>query len=276
LHLSGGARAGAGLISTRSAADVYVSAYSSAPTSMPTTSDFVNIQVSLSISANDESDVTSANVFPAVAAAVSSITVEDLYNFEEEWTSGRRVRRHLLSGTSAVTFSVKKSLATSGYSSAGAFQSAVESELSSAVSSGSLTSNIMSNCGCTLSVSSSSTSLIGAYPTLMPTPAPTSAPKKNKSNGGDDDDTTGVVVGSVFGVIGFVMLVVAGGYFMHAYHRRKFAADFPREPQDGEDAALKQPNPFYRSSSLEMFEKTQSSRPKSTENVVRDSASIAV
>jgi Cu/Zn superoxide dismutase len=289
VHLSSGTRAGAGLIATRSAADVYVSPYSAAPTiapSMlpiyqptigpsfqpslkpssvptiwvvpptttaptpspffsPTSADEVDISVSLSLTADSESDITSSGIFPAVAAAIDSITVDDLFNFEQTWTASRRVRR-LLSGSSVVTFDIRASLATVGFSDASSFESEVESDLSNAVSSGSLASNIETNCGCTLSVESISVALSRAYPTFSPTPLP------NRKHS-DDDDTTAIVIGSIAGAIGFVILVFVAGYMFGQYRRQRFAAEHTLENEgDSSTPSLFMPNPISKQKTLEL------------------------
>jgi hypothetical protein len=85
-----------------------------------------------------------------------------------------------------------------------------------------------------------------AYPTFSPTPLP------NRKHS-DDDDTTAIVIGSIAGAIGFVILVFVAGYMFGQYRRQRFAAEHTLENEgDSSTPSLFMPNPISKQKTLEL------------------------
>jgi hypothetical protein len=249
LHASNGDRVGAGLISTTAAADLAGSTPampSLTPTSVPTSSDTFLVEVTLGLSASDDRDLTADVIFPSVAASVADVEESDLINFRVVSTSGFTRRRRKLLGTAIVAFDVQASLSSTSAASPEAYTTTLTNEFSTAVSDGSLSTSMASNTnyGTASATSSALTTVVRTpspypqptpmpvaptTPTNPPTPTPDTPTVTPKKGGGDDDDgvnsaSTSIILISIFGALGGLLLVGAGVFAFMKYRNAQFSS----------------------------------------------------
>jgi len=70
-----------------------------------------------------------------------------------------------------------------------------------------------------------------SIPTSQPTTNPTKLTRNNNNSGDDDDQTAAIVIGSIAGVIGLVLIVLALAYGFREYQRKKFAGEMSKEAE---------------------------------------------
>jgi len=240
----------------------------SLPTQVPHAADTATVNVVLTMGASTPSDATAGVVFPAVAAAVEGLELNNLANFVlDSFTSApapsqRRLVRHLLStGEAAVSFDVLQTLSSAGVGDATALEALVSTNLADAVSSGALSSELSTNCGCNLTATEVSGSLqegnnptsapVGAgaspfpAPTTMaarnPATAPSEKKKKKATNGGFMPGAAASVSPTILGAIGasFLLLLIMGVLCLRARCKQR-----ELEEEEEEDAVPRSANPM--------------------------------
>ena len=150
---------------------------------LPSRADTVNIEVTLAMIATSVDSVSQEMVSTALEGKLGGADTSSIRNFVVQFTSVRRLLSSPMTyatrslGTATVTFEVKTSLASVGYSDAASFQRALEDDLEGALSDGSLSTDLQVSCGCD-DVSALAVSVVTTreYPTQGPTPLPSAAP----------------------------------------------------------------------------------------------------